>query len=53
MKIRIAYTDGEHMMATMIAEAIRRLLPSTKMRENEAKGGFKHIFLTTKKPEKP
>ena len=55
MKIGISYDAAESEVANKIADAVRRIVPNTRTHQSksEAKGGFFHIYLTSKKPEKP
>ena len=49
MKIRIAYTAGEHMAATLLCETVRSLFPGVRVHESAERPPYRHIFLTTKK----
>lgn len=53
MKITIAYIPDEEEAATTSVAALRRISPGMKVRESERHPPFKHIYLTTKKPETP
>lgn len=53
MKITIAYTEGEELRASAIEEFARSVFPKAKVRKSERHPPFKHIYLTTKKPENP
>ncbi len=51
MKITIAYTEGEEMEAIEIANGVVKRAPLAKVRKSDRHPPFKHIYLTTKKPE--
>ena len=53
MKITIAYIPDEEEAAITSVAALRRISPSMKVRESERHPPFRHIYLTTKKPENP
>ncbi len=53
MKITIAYTEGESREARIISEFVYGLLKPDKVRKSDRHPPFKHIYLTTKKPENP
>ena len=53
VKITIAYIPDEEEAATTSVAALRRISPGMKVRESERHPPFKHIYLTTKKPETP
>ncbi len=53
MKISIAYIPGEEGSAQAVEEAARAVLPGLKVRKSELHPPFKHIYMTTRKPEKP
>jgi len=53
MKISISYIPGEEGSAQAIEEAARAALPGLKVRKSELHPPFKHIYMTTRKPEKP
>lgn len=53
MKITIAYIPDEEQTVTISVAALRRISPSMKVRKSERHPPFKHIYLTTKKPENP
>lgn len=50
MKITIAYTSSEDPKAAAVVAVLRDLLPGVRVHKNDAKNGFYHVFLTTKKP---
>ena len=52
MKITIAYLPDEERNVGIIRAFVKSLLPETKVRESERHSPYKHIYLTTKKPEK-
>ena len=53
MKITIAYLPDEEQEAAADLAALRQLHPRLKVRKSDAHPPFKHIYLTTKKPETP
>lgn len=52
MKITIAYLSEEEHKAGAIESFIKELYPGVKVRKSELHAPFKHIYLSTKKPEK-
>jgi len=52
MKITIAYLPDEDRNVGIIRAFVKGLFPETKVRESDRHAPFKHIYLTTKKPEK-
>lgn len=53
MKITIAYTGAEEREANGVLAVLRPLLPGDRVHKNDNKPPFLHLYLTTKKPEKP
>lgn len=53
MKITIAYLPGEEREADIITRFARGLCAPVKTRESDRHPPFRHIYLTTKKPENP
>lgn len=53
MKITIAFTSSEDPEAAAVVAVLRDQLPGVRVRKNDAKDGFYHVFLTTKKPGNP
>lgn len=53
MKITIAYLPGEERDINIIREFASSLLQPVKVHESDRHAPFKHIYLTTKKPETP
>lgn len=53
MKITIAYISEEQEEAATILAALRPLLAWEKTRKSDRHPPFKHIYLTTKRPETP
>lgn len=52
MKIKIAYGPGESLQAARVSEAIREQLPTVRVKESDAHPPYKHIYITTKEPQK-
>ena len=52
MKITIAHLPEEEQEAGRSVSALRQLHPGIKVRKSDAHPPFKHIYLTTIKPEK-
>lgn len=52
MKITISYIAGEEREAALIQRFADRLLDGAKVRKNDLHPPFKHIYLTTRKPQK-
>ena len=53
MKITIAYLPEEEREADIIHVFSRGLLDNVKVRKSDRHPPFKHIYLTTKRPETP
>ncbi len=53
MKINITYLPEEELKADLINRFVQGLLPIEKVRKSDRHPPFKHIYLTTKKPETP
>lgn len=53
MKITIAYLPEEEREADIIHVFSRSLLDNVKVRKSDRHPPFKHIYLTTKRPEPP
>ncbi len=53
MKITIAYLPEEEREADLINRFVQGLLPIEKVRKSDRHPPFKHIYLTTKRPETP
>lgn len=53
MKISIAHLPEEQEKAVRTLTALLKLHPGAKVRKSDRYPPFKHIYLTTKKPEKP
>ena len=51
MKITIAYIPDEQETVTTSVAVLRHIFPDIKVRKSERHPPFKHIYLTTKKPE--
>ena len=51
MKITIAYLPEEEREAGIIEAFIKGLLPGAKPRKSDRHAPYKHIYLTSKKPE--
>lgn len=51
MKITIAYLPEEEREANIIRWFIHGLCPGEKIRKSDRHPPFKHVYLTTKKPE--
>lgn len=52
MKIKISFVPDESPLVTCIIETMKRLLPAIRIHENDSDTQFRHIFLTTKMPQK-
>ena len=52
MKITIAYIPDEQETVTTSVAVLRNIFPDIKVRKSERHPPFKHIYLTTKMPEK-
>ena len=52
MKITIAYLPGEEQEADFIKRAVKCIFSVVKINESARHLPFKHIYITTKKPEK-
>lgn len=52
MKITFAYLPAEEQEAAADLAALRRLHPDIKVRKSDAHPPFKHIYVTTTKPDK-
>lgn len=53
MKITIAYIAGEEREAHILRRFICGLCAPVKVRTSDAHPPYYHIYLTTKRPEKP
>lgn len=53
MKIQLSYLPGEDLAARTVEEWCRGTFPGVKVRESDRHPPFKHIYMTTKKPETP
>ena len=53
MKINITYLPEEELKTDLINRFVQGLLPIEKVRKSDHHPPFKHIYLTTKKPETP
>lgn len=53
MKITLAHIPDEEETATATVAVLRQLHPGAKVRKSDRHPPFKHIYLTTKKPENP
>lgn len=53
MKITIAYIPEEEREADLICRFVHGMCPGGKIRKSDRHPPFKHIYLTTKRPEKP
>ena len=53
MKITLAYIPDEQEAVTDVVPALRHIFPNMKVRKSDRHPPFKHIYLTTKKPENP
>ena len=53
MKISISYSPVEEREADLINRFVQGLLPIEKVRKSDRHPPFKHIYLTTKRPETP
>ncbi len=53
MKVIISHTLEEQAEAFAVLSALRRLHPDGKVRKSDRHPPFKHIYLTTKRPENP
>lgn len=53
MKISIAYTSSEDPEAAAVVAVLRDHIPGVRIRKNDVKNGFYHVFLTTKKAGNP
>lgn len=53
MKITLAHIPDEEETATATVAVLRQLHPGAKVRKSARHPPFKHIYLTTKKPENP
>ena len=51
MKITIAYLPEEERSAGTVKSFVEGILPGTRVRESDRHAPYKHIYLTTKKPE--
>lgn len=51
MKLKISYEAEEEKEAAATVAAFLRLHPGAKVRKSDRHAPFKHIYLTTKKPE--
>lgn len=51
MKITLAYIPDEEEIATATVAVLHQLHPGAKVRKSDRHPPFKHIYLTTKKPE--
>lgn len=52
MKITIAYIPDEQETVTTTVAALRHIYPGIRVRESDCHAPFKHVYLTTRKPEK-
>jgi len=53
VKITLAYIPDEQEAVTTSVTALRHIFPNMKVRKSDRHPPFKHIYLTTKKPENP
>ena len=53
MKVTIAHLPGEEREAASIQQFICDLCTPVKVRKSDRHPPFKHVYLTTKKPENP
>ena len=53
MKIIVAYLPEEEREANCIRWSIHGMCPGTKVRKSDRHPPYKHIYLTTKRPETP
>ena len=53
MKITIAHLPEEERKSDLICRFVHRLCPGTKVRKSDRHPPYKHIYLTTKRPETP
>ena len=53
MKIIVAYLPEEEREANGIRWFVYGMCPGTKVRKSDRHPPFKHIYLTTKRPENP
>lgn len=53
MKVTIAYLPGEEQKAGNIKALIKDVLAGVKVRESDRHAPYMHVYLTTKKLEKP
>lgn len=53
MKITIAFLPDEAWIVTGLVAFVNHLCPGAKVRKSERHPPFKHVYLTTKKPENP
>ena len=53
MKVTLSYIPEEQKEAAAVLAALRPLLAWEKVRKSDRHPPFKHIYLTTKRPETP
>lgn len=53
MKVTVAYLPGEEREAEMLKNAAASIMEPAKVRESDRHAPFKHIYITSKKPETP
>lgn len=51
MKVTIAYLPGEEREADILKRAAASIMEPVKVRESDRHPPFKHIYLSTRKPE--
>ena len=51
MKITIAYLPGEEQKADILKSRLPGILGGAKIRESDRHAPYKHIYITSKKPE--
>ena len=53
MKITIAYTADEERDACTATRQLLRLFPAIRVHKSDGKPPYMHLYMTTKRPEKP
>lgn len=53
MKVKITNLPEESREAAAVLAALLQLFPGVKVRTSDAHPPYHHIYLTTKRPEKP
>lgn len=51
MKVTIAYLPGEEREADILKRTVASIMEPAKVRESERHAPYRHIYITTRKPE--